>query len=837
MGKKKTKINAEKPKEKIAPQKEKAPRPNLEYPSTQMLSPVRDVKDGIVMTKDGDYIKIMEFAPINFSLRSEQEQIQICNSFGSIIKVLPDEFQIKILNRRASVNTHVDDIYKQIEQEENPICRQMDAETIALIQQKAQTGVSKRFFLAFPYEQPAGLEQNFWPQIRQSLDTQAAQISSLMSSEPLHNACLTAPGDSDQAIDILYNCFSRAEAELYTAFEKISDVACRYLMEGRTEDPNNPIPINDIICPRSVDPRKFNSLCVDNLHYAFGFIPGSSYPTSAIAGWLSMFSNMGGGIDLDLFVQKVPVEKVRQKIIYQLRIAKSKLRHTDDTNDDYDDIQEQLESGYYIRQGLSKGQDLCNMAILITVIAESEQELRDKVRWVQNRLLTIGVSWQRVCFRCQEAFLSTLPLCTPDKGIFARAKRNVLSGDLGSAYPFTSFEINDPNGIFFGVNQENGSPVFLDPYNRDLYENGNIDIYGESGKGKTYLTQGLCIRLLEAGVRVIVIIPAKGHEYKRTAEEIGQYILLAPGSPYVINIMEIRQETAKGFLSAGYTGKILARKIQQLLTIFDILLEDITPSERNAVDQACIRTYGHCGINFNNSSLIDPKNPSRYKPMPTLGDLLSELKNDKSAKRICDAMMPLVTGSCQSFNGQTNIDLHSRYLVFDTTRLEGAMKTVGSAIAYSITQDIMQTDVSQKKAVVFEEFWRFIGASANTAAAEFAISTYKLARAYNTIAIAATQDLSDYFSYQDGRYGKAIINSAKIHICLGVKSKEAELIADYLDLSGEEKDRIAQANRGDALLIANRNHVVFKFKATKTEHDLITTDPAEVQILVNEREG
>ena len=49
----------------------------------QDIIPVKDIKAGIIETTDGRYIKILEIEPINFMLRSDDEQFSIISSFAS----------------------------------------------------------------------------------------------------------------------------------------------------------------------------------------------------------------------------------------------------------------------------------------------------------------------------------------------------------------------------------------------------------------------------------------------------------------------------------------------------------------------------------------------------------------------------------------------------------------------------------------------------------------------------------------------------------------------------------------------------------------------------------
>lgn len=55
----------------------------------QDFLPIKSLQNGVIETKDGRYLKILEIEPINFMLRSEEEQINIIASFASWLKISP----------------------------------------------------------------------------------------------------------------------------------------------------------------------------------------------------------------------------------------------------------------------------------------------------------------------------------------------------------------------------------------------------------------------------------------------------------------------------------------------------------------------------------------------------------------------------------------------------------------------------------------------------------------------------------------------------------------------------------------------------------------------------
>lgn len=105
---------AAKQKKKVSKER-KVKRPiRTQEPKPACLNPVADylpiskIENGIIYTKDHRYVKVVEVVPINFMLRSAQEQRNIIYSFVSYLKISPIKLQIKVLTRRAEINRHLD---------------------------------------------------------------------------------------------------------------------------------------------------------------------------------------------------------------------------------------------------------------------------------------------------------------------------------------------------------------------------------------------------------------------------------------------------------------------------------------------------------------------------------------------------------------------------------------------------------------------------------------------------------------------------------------------------------------------------------------------------------
>ena len=79
----------------------------------------------VVYTKDHRYVKILEIEPINFMLRSSEEQFGIISSFASWLKISPMRLQFKSITRKADSDKHVAMVSKELENEENEQCKHL----------------------------------------------------------------------------------------------------------------------------------------------------------------------------------------------------------------------------------------------------------------------------------------------------------------------------------------------------------------------------------------------------------------------------------------------------------------------------------------------------------------------------------------------------------------------------------------------------------------------------------------------------------------------------------------------------------------------------------------
>ena len=108
------------------------------------------------------------------------------------------------------------------------------------------------------------------------------------------------------------------------------------------------------------------------------------------------------------------------------------------------------------------------------------------------------------------------------------------------------------------------------------------------------------------------------------------------------------------------------------------------------------------------------------------------------------------------------------------------------------------------------------------------LEIFKIIRGYGGSAIAATQDLGDFFALEDGKYGKGIVNNSKTKIILNLEPDEADFVRDSIKLSKAEYRSVINFERGQALISSNNNKLPVLIRPSVVEKDLITTDRSEL---------
>lgn len=506
----------------------------------QDFIPVKNIYNGVVETKDGRFLKLLEIEPVNFSLRSSEEQYDIICSFAGWLKIAPIRLQFKSVTRRADSEKYIKGLRADLASETNENCKNVAEDYISLIEDVgSQDALTRRFFLIFEYEPERKIDDN-------GLESAIGSLAAVeQTARHFFNYCgnsIVEWRNPDYAVaEILYTYFNRRSCISEGFQERLTRIAgdtmlSKGLLPGIDDVPK--IKISQLISPRGIDFTHSDYFIMDGLYFTVLHIKAKGFPSKVSSAWTSFLVNAGDGIDVDLFLQREDRAQIIDKVAQKIRLNKTKIKDKQDTNSDWEELEGSIESGYYIKQSIANyNEDLFYMSLFITISAPTLKLLYWKKRAITNSLKASDFDASDCRFMQEAAFKSVMPFNKISPKLKQRSQRNILTSGAASSYMFTSFEMCDDSGVLLGINAYNNSLCIVDLFNTKKNKNANLNILGTSGSGKTYTMTLLALRMRMRGIQNFIICPEKGFEFKRACNAIGgSYITISSGSKDCIKI-------------------------------------------------------------------------------------------------------------------------------------------------------------------------------------------------------------------------------------------------------------------------------------------------------------
>ncbi|MCF7812643.1 hypothetical protein K9M59_03575 [Candidatus Gracilibacteria bacterium] len=124
--------------------------------STQQYLQFAGVRDDTLILKNGGIRAVFEVSSINFSLKSEDEQNAIINSYQKFLNSLHFPTQILIRSRKLDIDNYIEDLKRRMKSLSNDLLKNQMAEYIEYIQKLVEYSdiMEKRFFVVVPANPP-----------------------------------------------------------------------------------------------------------------------------------------------------------------------------------------------------------------------------------------------------------------------------------------------------------------------------------------------------------------------------------------------------------------------------------------------------------------------------------------------------------------------------------------------------------------------------------------------------------------------------------------------------------------------------------------------------------
>lgn len=559
------------------------------------------------------------------------------------------------------------------------------------------------------------------------------------------------------------------------------------------------ISLVDLIAPSSVEVDFKHVRVGDSFYRSFIVV---DYPREVSPSWLSMLIDYKETMNVAMYVYPVEskdiLSNLRRKIAEMEATIESDMKNGTEPDPK---VRAALEDAVALREELARGLErFFQFGLYITLAAKTLDELNKKTNELTSLLASNLLVIKPATLQMEDGFKTTLPLGM-DKLFITR---NMDTTSVASTFPFTSYEISHPNGIFYGVNTLNNSLVIVDRFS---FENANSVVFGKSGSGKSFLVKLEVLRQMMFDTEILIIDPED--EYRTLCHALdGEYISFSKDSEVKINPFAL--------LSDDKTEAQLGIKILSMHSLLKTMLGAFSPTQEAILDRSLVLCYKQKGIT---------PDPSTYgNEPPILEDLYKTLLNmeEPDAKDLAFRLEKYVKGGFAGLlNEQTNYDVKNQLTVFSIKQLEDALRPVAMQVILDFIWNRVRTRL-KKRILIVDEAWYLMK---NQDSASFLQGIAKRARKYYLGVTTLTQDIEDFLSSD---YGKAILSSSSMQILLKQNSSEVETLAATLNLSEGEKQFLLTAQVGEGLLFAGQNHITAQFLASNFEYQIITSKPQDI---------
>lgn len=204
--------------------------------SAQAYLPISEIKDGLIVLKDGSLRAVLLVAGTNFGLRSQEEQQAIIVSWQHFLNSLDFPIQIVVRSKKVDLSQYLQVLEKAAKNQKNELLRYQTESYIEYLKGLIDVAnvVTKEFYVVVPYYPSPIAQISLFDKIASFFGFKTLPAGENFESSKaalfqrvevikagLENIGLkVAPLSTEQLIDLFYNVYNPDIAY----FEKLTDI-------------------------------------------------------------------------------------------------------------------------------------------------------------------------------------------------------------------------------------------------------------------------------------------------------------------------------------------------------------------------------------------------------------------------------------------------------------------------------------------------------------------------------------------------------------------------------------------------------------------------------------
>ena len=195
---------------------------------TQEFVPISEIRDGVLILRDGGLRALLMVSSVNFALKSEDNQEAILLQFQNFLNTLDFSVQIVVHSRRFDVRPYLALLEERVKAQETELLKIQTREYIGFVRSFTESTaiMSKTFFITVPYSPtpvklkgglPVGFRKNQsksatasdFNETRPKLEQRISIVEQGLTRCGLRTARL----GTDEEIELFYKLFNPGEEQ------------------------------------------------------------------------------------------------------------------------------------------------------------------------------------------------------------------------------------------------------------------------------------------------------------------------------------------------------------------------------------------------------------------------------------------------------------------------------------------------------------------------------------------------------------------------------------------------------------------------------------------------
>lgn len=153
----------------MAQQKNKLVRGKISA-TTQKYLDIAEIRDDVMVMRDGTMRAVILVSSLNFALKSEDEQNAIVASYVSFLNNLEYPLQIVVQSREFKIDSYLAQLEQKRKEQTNELLRVQTAEYLSYIKELISLGkiMNKRFYVIVTYNPLSNKQKSFFSRIAET---------------------------------------------------------------------------------------------------------------------------------------------------------------------------------------------------------------------------------------------------------------------------------------------------------------------------------------------------------------------------------------------------------------------------------------------------------------------------------------------------------------------------------------------------------------------------------------------------------------------------------------------------------------------------------------------